>query len=417
MTPPAITLGPEHKGVPSRLHGQPTAALAGLDLLRGDWLYPAAILRESALAHNGAWMRAFAAQSGALLCPHGKTTMSPELFARQAADGVWGMTAATVHHVRLYHGWGVRRILLANQPVGAGNIGELLDLLAGDPALDLYVLADSEAGVAMLAEAVAARGLDRPLQLLVEVGAPGGRTGVRSHDAGLAVARAIHAAPGLALLGVEAFEGIYQNAPQDVLPVDSMLDRLIALAVEALPLFATDAPILSAGGSAFFDLCAERLAVAGLGGARVVLRSGCYIAHDNGVYARADAAMRARGAVLPTGGLRAALEVIAPVQSAPEPGRVIVALGKRDVGNDVDPPRALWWFRAGEHDAPQPLIGDYKVTALYDQHAYLDGPAGLAVGDLIGFGVSHPCTTFDRWRLLVTVDDDYRATGAVTTWF
>lgn len=416
---PPLVLGREHKGVPQRLLGHPAAAIEGIDILRDDWLYPIAVLRDSALAHNGAWMRAFAAQTGALLCPHGKTTMSPELFARQAADGVWGMTAATAHHVRLYRGWGVRRIFIANQITGAGNIAYVLDALVEDPELDLYALADSEAGVAALAQAMAARGIVRPLQLLVEIGAPGGRTGVRSHAEGLAVARAIAAAPGLSLVGVEAFEGIFQSGTAEPPPVDAMLDRLVALAKDCADeaLFDTDAPILSAGGSGFFDRCAERLATAGLAGARIVLRSGCYIAHDHGLYSRLVTAMRGRGSALPEGEPEPALQVIAAIQSAPEPGRVIAALGKRDVGSDVEPPRPLWWFRPGIHDAPQPMPPGHAVTALYDQHALLDGSPLLAVGDLVGFGVSHPCTTFDRWRLIVTVDGDWRATGAVTTWF
>ena len=56
-----------------------------------------------------------------------------------------------------------------------------------------------------------------------------------------------------------------------------------------------------------------------------------------------------------------------------------------------------------------------------DQHAYLRWGADEAdpaqVGDLIGCGISHPCTTFDKWRVLFTVDDAYRVTGAIRTFF
>jgi D-serine dehydratase len=56
---------------------------------------------------------------------------------------------------------------------------------------------------------------------------------------------------------------------------------------------------------------------------------------------------------------------------------------------------------------------------LDDQHAYLDVPpeSPLQVGDLIAFGISHPCTTFDRWRALYLVDDALTVTGAVHTFF
>lgn len=411
-----------HKGLPTRAEGGSLAALATLDIdvLRGDCLYPVAILKESALAHNSAWMQRFLALTGALFCPHGKTTMSPELFARQLADGAWGITAATASHVRTYRHFGIGRIFLANQLVGRGNISFVLDELARDPTFDCYALVDSIEGVALLAEAARARSIGRPINLLVEIGALGGRTGVRDHATGLAVARAVAAAaPFLALRGVEAFEGIFQSGDADPAPVESMLDRLIALARACADekLIAPGDLILSAGGSGFFDLCADRLANAGLAAAKVILRSGCYITHDHGLYDRLFAQISARRPDLPTDGLRPALEVWSVVQSTPEPGRVIAALGKRDIGHDVEMPRPLWWFREGVHDAPQPMPPDYAVPALYDQHAFVDGPDLLRVGDLIGFGVSHPCTTFDKWRMLFTVDDAYRVTGAVTTWF
>ena len=410
MTPPRVTLDWRHKGLPARAEGCTPAELAALDIdvLRGDCLYPVAILKDSALAHNGVWMQRFVALTGALLCPHGKTTMSPELFARQIADGAWGMTAATASHVRSYRQFGIDRIFLANQLVGRGNIDWVLGELARDPAFEFYALVDSVEGVALIADAARALGIGRPVNLLVEIGAAGGRTGVRDHATGLAVARAVaDAAPYLALRGVEAFEGIFQSGDADPAPVGAMLDRLVALAKDCADaaLFADGDVILSAGGSGFFDLCADRLAGTGLAGAKVILRSGCYIAHDDGLYDRLYTQIATRRPDLPPEGLRPALEVWAVIQSTPEPGRAIAALGKRDIGNDVEMPRPLWWFREGLHDAPQPMPPGYAVPVLYDQHGFVDGPDLLRVGDLIGFGVSHPCTTFDKWRMLLTVDD------------
>ncbi len=422
MNAPAAQLDWRHKGLPAAAEGRSSIGLPGLgiDILRGDCLYPVAILKDSAIAHNSTWMQRFVAQTGALLCPHGKTTMSPELFAHQLADGAWGMTAATASHVRTYRQFGIPRIFLANQLIGRGNIGFVLDELARDPAFEFYALVDSVEGVALLAEAAGARGLARPINLLVEIGAKGGRTGVRDHAAGLAVARAVRgAAPLLALRGVEAFEGIFQATGEDTAPVNAMLDRLLALARDCAGenLFAEGDVLLSAGGSGFFDLCAARLAGSPLSGAKVILRSGCYLSHDSGVYDRLFAQITARRPDLRPAGLRPALEVWSVIQSVPEPGRAIAALGKRDIGHDLEMPRPLWWFREGTHEAPQPMPPGYGVPALYDQHAYVDGPDLLRVGDLIGFGVSHPCTTFDKWRMLFTVDDSYRVTGAVTTWF
>ena len=55
---------------------------------------------------------------------------------------------------------------------------------------------------------------------------------------------------------------------------------------------------------------------------------------------------------------------------------------------------------------------------MWDQHLSLRDPPGiLSVGDLVGFGISHPCATFDRWRALFRIDSAYRVTGTVTTLF
>ena len=120
-----------------------------------------------------------------------------------------------------------------------------------------------------------------------------------------------------------------------------------------------------------------------------------------------------------TGRLQPALQVWAVVQSLPEPGRAICAFGKRDVSFDIDLPRAELWHRPGLPAAAQPAPAGLAVVKLNDQHAFVDGAgtAALAVGDLLGFGISHPCTTFDKWPLLLEVDDAFNVVGAIRTCF
>jgi D-serine dehydratase len=418
------------KGLPSRAEGQPLSALGslGLSLLGGDLPLPAAVLVDSALAHNGAWMRRFAGRANVSLCPHGKTTMSPQLFQRQFDDGAWGLTAATAAHVRTYRRFGVPRILLANQLVGAANIALVFDELEADSAFDFYLLVDSLAGLALLQQALAARPLSRPLQVLLEIGCAGGRTGVRSLDEAVALGRALKAAsPAIAVRGVEAFEGVHggDDHARVELAVLAMLDTLGAVARTGCDegWFAPGEVLLSAGGSAFFDIAAQVLAaVEPTRRVRVVLRSGCYLSHDSLHYERMQSRMRERAqAAWGEGpGLRNALEVWAHVQSVPEPGRAICALGKRDLSHDLQLPQPLWWFRPGVHAKPQAVGGAMRVTALNDQHAYVDattGAVGWAVGDLVGFGVGHPCTTFDKWPLLHVVDDGYQVVEGIRTFF
>jgi D-serine dehydratase len=92
-------------------------------------------------------------------------------------------------------------------------------------------------------------------------------------------------------------------------------------------------------------------------------------------------------------------------------------MGKRDCSFDAGMPRPLRWIRRGT-DVPETLEG-HCVNRLDDHHAYvaLPDPSPLQVGDLVGFGISHPCTTFDRWPSLFVVDDELNVIGAVQTVF
>ena len=399
----------------------------GWNLLKGDLPLPAAVIKRTALDHNSAWMRRFLDLTDAKIAPHGKTTMAPQLFAKQLADGAWGITVASVNQMKVCRAFGVDRVVLANQLIGRQEIAAVLDELRADPRFDFYCLVDSPEGVQRLSEAARAKSIGRPLQVLLEGGFPGGRTGCRTVDAAIGVARAVKsAAPHLSLRGVEGFEGLLTSGPpaeQDA-QVAGFLDFLVEIArrCAAEKLFGDGPVILTAGGSAFFDLAAQRLHnTVGSQGVQVVIRSGCYLTHDSKSYRDFVARLMER---MPQAkslgdGLKPALEVWAYVQSRPEPGRAIATMGKRDVGWDMSMPLLEQWYRPGTHPAPQPAGPLGTVVALNDQHAHIELPASspFQVGDLLSFGVSHPCTTFDRWQLIYEVDDAYNVTGAIKTFF
>jgi D-serine dehydratase len=260
--------------------------------------------------------------------------------------------------------------------------------------------------------------------VLVELGVPGGRTGARGAQAALAVARAVKASPRLQLRGVECYEGIIGSPDPvaDRIRIQAWLDALGALAghCDQEGLFETDRVLLSAGGSAYFDLVVQAL-----GGIRlsrpsqVVLRSGCYFSHDAGHYQHLLGLLEQRlpEALRMERRLRPALEIWGQVLSRPEPGLAFLGLGKRDVSYDLGLPAPAFWARPG--GAPRPAPGSWRITTLHDQHARLELPADaeLRVGDLVGCGISHPCTAFDKWQVLFEVDDDYRVLGAIKTFF
>jgi D-serine dehydratase len=412
------------KGYP---HHAPATAIRdiggrGWNVLRGDLPFPVAVLKQSALQHNLQWMADFAASCDVQLAPHGKTTMAPQLFAQQLAAGAWGMTLANMQQVNLCVELGLRRVIVANQLVADIDLEHAGRLQDRYDDLQLFFLVDSPAHVGILERVAARCGLKRPFTVLLELGLQGGRTGCRTAEQAMELARAVASSTCTKLSGIECYEGLSAtgDSEADRRFVADLMARVhdVARRCDAEGLFGTPEIILTAGGSAVFDLVARELAVALSRTVQPILRSGCYVTHDSGFYEnfvkrvveRSDAAWQTRG------GLQPALEVWTQVQSQPEPGLAILTLGKRDASFDIHLPHPFAWIGAGG----QRTIGeDWRISKMNDQHAYLHFPKEqeLRIGDLVGCGISHPCTTFDRWRWLPTVDDAYNVTGAIRTYF
>jgi D-serine dehydratase len=412
------------KGMPASDVSIPIAEVGGQgwNVLQEDVALPVAILRKSALERNEQWMRRFCEAADVVIAPHGKTTMSPQLFQHQMDAGAWAMTVATLQQLRVCRTFGHRRVVLANQLIGRQAIDYVASELRNDPSFEFYCLVDSVRGVEILAGALARNPVGRPLNVLLEGGSVGGRTGCRTVEDALAVARAVKAAsPHLALRGVEGFEGLNTDSSDD--SIEAFLRYLVTIAEACAreSLFSEGPVLLSAGGSAFFDLVADAFHAADLGRpVQVLTRSGCYISLDAAMYTRAIERLLHRKPALadlgpaPTN----ALEVWAYVQSRPEPTKVILTAGKRDLSYDVHLPVALHWHRPGEgrvHEVP----AEHRIVGLNDQHAHMIVPpdSPLQVGDMVGLGVSHPCTTFDKWQVIFVVDDAYDVVGAIRTFF
>ena len=421
-TPRPGWLGPWLKGFPAL---QPPVAIA--EVARRGWTLPdmptpLAVVRQQALAHNIAWMQDFAVRHGVQLAPHGKTTMSPQLFQRQLAAGAWGLTFANVHQLRFGLAAGVRRALIANQVISAAELAELLDLRRRHADLELAFFVDSQAQLDLIATHWAQLGAGgERIDVLVELGTS--RCGVRQHEPALALARALKTHPALRLRGIGFYEGlqIQGESEPDVALMQQWRTRIQALldAIEAEGLLDADAqPMwLSGGGSAAFDLVAPVLA----GGVKRLglLRSGCYVCHDHAHYGRYMQTMDERmGTPLSAPSLQPALEVWTQVLSCPEPGLALLNAGRRDLSFDAGWPVPVGHLQGGER-ATAPA--GWRVTGLNDQHAYLrwdpsecDGPA---VGERVALGPSHPCTTFDKWAWMAVVDEDDRVVDAITTQF
>jgi D-serine dehydratase len=408
-----------NKGLGFVESGFEEAEISGLgwNLLHEDLSLPSAVLYEDRLRHNLDWMQRFIAAYGVKIAPHGKTTMAPKLFEMQLRGGAWGITLATAHQTQVAYRHGVRRVLMANQLLGKENMAVISGLLA-DSAFEYYCLIDSAAQVEMLGEFYSKRA--QRLNVLLELGVQGGRTGVRDDEHLEETLAALQSWSGtLILSGVE----IYEGALEDETLIRAFLDRAVAvtrqLAIEKR--FQRDPVLLSGAGSAWYDVVAEIFTAANLGdGVEIVLRPGCYVTHDAGLYREAQAQIMERNPIAAQMriGLLPALQVWAYVQSIPEQQKAIIAMGKRDAAFDAGFPTPALHYRPGEI-APKPVPVHWMLTRMMDQHAYMQiaREDDLHVGDMIGFDVSHPCLTFDRWRTLPVVDANYNVIDVIQTFF
>ncbi len=393
-------------------------ARRGWNLLREDLSLPSAVLYEDRLQHNLDWMRRFVAAYGVKLAPHGKTTMAPRLFQRQLRAGAWGITLATAPQTLVAYDHGVRRVLMANQLVGKANMAVIARLLE-DPEFEYHCLVDSPEQVEQLGAFFSNAG--RRLNVLLELGVMGGRAGVRDDDQLQAVLDALARwnEDALALSGVELYEGVLSNEAD----IRAFLGRGVGvvrrLAEEKRG--ARSPLLLSGAGSAWYDVVAEVFSAAGFGDSvEIVLRPGCYLTHDAGLYREAQAKIERRNPIARQmqSGLLPALQVWAYVQSLPESGKAIIALGKRDAAFDAGLPTPVRHFRPGD-PAPKVAPAPWTLTRMMDQHAFMQfAPEDdLHVGDMIGFDISHPCLTFDRWRALPVLNAQYEVIDVVQTFF
>lgn len=354
--------------------------------------YPQLRLNTVALDNNIRVMAAWCRERGVDLAPHIKTTMSAPIIERQLAAGAAGVTVATVDQVASALIWGHQRVLVANEIVDRLGLVRVRNWLEEDPEREIRCFVDSAVGVKAASEVFDGGAV--VLEVLIDVGTPGGRTGVRSLEDSLGIAELVRAAPGLRLVGVAGYEGVVPNdrAQSTIASVDQHCRLVRDAYLEAARFFETATPIYSMGGSAFPDRVVEFLPDdSEVPGTRTILRSGCYVTHDHGTYA----------AVSPVPGLVPAISVRAVVLSTPEEGMAVVAAGKRDLPYDAGLPVFLSAHTAEGAPKEQSTA---TVRNLFDHHTVLTGVSGVEVTDTVDFGISHPCSAFDRWPEYLVTD-------------
>jgi len=407
----------------------------GWNVLRGDMLLPLLIMRDDHLKGNLELLKRFADHHGVSLAPHGKSSFCPQLYLEQIdIGGSWGITAATIHQAAVVAASGVRNILIANEVIGRANVEQFVELRHAFPDTNFYSLVDSPETMHELQRFGAARLREgERFSILLEVGVPGGRAGVRDFKQAAALIDRIVAQKSIFdFAGIECYEGLVAKENYEATMAE--VDRLLALTVDVLiharacnAFDGRDEVILTAGGSAYFDRVVHHFKrVQDMGGLRIILRGGSSLTYDHGFYQTHLADMDRRqgfttdaGATSALAGFRPALEIMAGVVSLQDEGIAILNMGIRDLPYDLGYPVPLRLYRDGRLKADLQGASGWSIAKANDQHAYLHYPKGadIAVADLLAFGISHPCTAFDKWKVLYRTDGDFNVTGALKTFF
>ncbi|OMH28489.1 hypothetical protein BKD30_01530 [Tersicoccus phoenicis] len=410
-TPADELLTPRDKGIPTFAIGTTVTELLATSPRLEEFWTPMIVLDDSAIRHNVDTMAAWCRERGLQIMPHGKTTMSPTLWRRQLDAGAMGITLATMGQVRVARSFDVSSIMLANAVVDERSLHYLAAELA-DPELRFVCWVDSVDTVDVMTAALQALDVPRPVDVCVELGAPGGRSGARTIDAAIEVAERVVQAPTLRLAGVAGYEGslAHERSHSAVHAVREYLERQVELHNRIRHLYGPGEVYVTAGGSAYFDIVADVYADADATSdeypTHFTLRSGAYIVHDDGFYRQISPFDEGRTEGEDAHRFRTAMHGIARVVSQPETGLALLDGGKRDFPYDEGLP--IPRHMASDLGATWRPLSDAAVTTMNDQHSYLRwssaAPAPVAVGSVVALGLSHPCTAFDKWRVLPVVD-------------
>ena len=378
------------------------------NLFTSDFQFPIMILRDSALENNIKRMASYCKSLGFELAPHVKTSMSPQISQRQLDAGAWALTVANFSQASMMYASGFNRLIIGNEVVEPTSIAEIAKI-NGSGAGQIIFYIDSLAGLKIAQDSIT-NVADAKLNVFMEIGAVGARTGIRDLELLKIILAEIAKDERIYVRGVSGFEGVVPGGNRDSDGIEKLrifLRHIVAAAKITAPFIREDKIIISGGGSSFFDYVAEEFAKYE-GDAQFILRSGGYVSHDHIGYENMYPFMGAPDSER----FYPALELWARVLSVPEADLAMLNYGKRDAGNDLHNPLPI--LKLGKK--PEAFKGE--IEKLNDQHAFMKiSPGTVAVGDIIGCGISHPCTNFDKWRLLPLVNDNYDVIDLVHTHF
>ncbi|MDA9749185.1 hypothetical protein N9U75_03430, partial [Pelagibacteraceae bacterium] len=184
--------------------------------------------------------------------------------------------------------------------------------------------------------------------------------------------------------------------------------------------------IISGGGSEYFDLVVKYYNKSKITkDTKLILRPGSFIAYGHGYYEKKINNLRKRNlltSILKKNNtfFKPSLLLWAHVISINESGLAIINFGKRDASFDLGNPIPINVYRNKKiFKKIKYKSNNLSIYKLNDQHAFLkyNNKLKLNIGDLISFGVSHPCITLDKWRYIYLINSNHDIIDIYKTFF
>ncbi len=398
-------IGIEFKGFPLDSYGVSIKdfILSKPNIFKSGFQFPLMVLKRDALVNNINLMSRYCSSVGAELAPHVKTTMSPQIAQLQLDAGAYAITIANFWQAEVFRNFGFKKLIIANEVLDPSAISRISKINSSNDA-EIIFYVDSLDGLEIIKKYTPEKGLQN---LFIEIGTDSGRGGVRDLNLVNEIAELISSDPRLQLRGVTGFEGAVPNASRTSRGEDDVRNfcrKIVSAAEVSYQFRSKNKFIISAGGSAYFEIVAEELNK--FDKERILLlRSGGYVTHDSKYYEEIYPFRLSDDKFIP------AIEVWAQVISNPEPGFGVLNLGKRDIGCDLHNPIPSYIYSENVE------IFSGEIEKLNDQHAFMKSSQFFKNANLIGLGISHPCTTFDKWRLIPLVNDNYDVVDCIHTFF
>ena len=251
------------------------------------------------------------------LRPHMKHHKTPAIAHKQLEAGAIGVCCQKLGEAEVMVAGGIRDILITYEIVGSTKVRRLMALCRH---ANMMVTVDDPGNVRELSEA--AQAFDVSLGVLVDVDCGQHRCGVDPGEPAATLARAVEAAPGLDLRGINGYAGNIQGIedPEERAVRDREAMEKVMESVEAMRQAGLSVAVVSGGGTATYKLTGNYPGV-------TEVQPGSYVFMDS-QYRRVLTDFGVAGTVLAT------------VISRPAPDRVVLDSGIKAISTDQWPPVA-----------------------------------------------------------------------------